>query len=39
MLQNFYIPFAELKFHTVLPMFIVIFGAVCTLAEIGRAHV
>lgn len=32
MLQNFYIPFAELKFHTVLPMFIVIFGAVCTLA-------
>ncbi|PAF47348.1 NADH-quinone oxidoreductase subunit N [Helicobacter sp. 12S02634-8] len=32
MLENFYIPFADLKLHTILPMFIVIFGAICILS-------
>ncbi|PAF42189.1 NADH-quinone oxidoreductase subunit NuoN [Helicobacter sp. 11S03491-1] len=32
MLESFYIPIADLKLHTILPMFIVIFGAICILA-------
>lgn len=32
MLENFYIPLTDLKIHTILPMFIVIFGALCILA-------
>ncbi|PAF49771.1 NADH-quinone oxidoreductase subunit N [Helicobacter sp. 12S02232-10] len=32
MLENFYIPFTDLKFHTLLPMFITIFGAICILS-------